>query len=71
MPAGVIQKYYYYYNEGITSVGTTQGAISLGIKKRGKTETLKGKREEKVMGFSSTSLFPGRKREAVTQGEII
>ena len=32
-------------------------------------ETLKGRREEKVVGFNSASLFPTRKLKAVTQGE--
>ena len=32
-------------------------------------KTRKSKSEEKVMGFSSASLFPVRKRDAVTQDE--
>ena len=37
--------------------------------KREKTKkTRKTRREEKVVGFSSVSLFPARKREEVTQG---
>ena len=31
-------------------------------------KTQKSRGEEKVVGFSSASLFPKRKREAVTQG---
>ena len=31
----------------------------------------KSRSEEKVMGFSSVSLFPTRKREAVTQGRTM
>ena len=33
-------------------------------------KTQKSKSEEKMVGFSSASLFPVRKREAVTQGGI-
>ena len=31
-------------------------------------KTRKSRSEEKVVGFSSVSLFPAKKREAVTQG---
>ena len=44
--------------------------VSLGGKgKRKDRETWKSKSEEKVVGFSSGSLFTARKCEAVTQGE--
>ena len=33
-------------------------------------KTRKRMSEEKVVGFSSTSLFPARKRKAVTKGRI-
>ena len=59
---------YYYY--GVTPVGNTQRYYIAqrlgGEEKREKT----GKKWEKVVGFSSGSLFPARKREAVTQGVI-
>ena len=43
--------------------------ISLGDQEKGKDgKSRKSRKEEKVMGFSSASLFPARKREAVTQG---
>ena len=45
-----------------------RGTISLGDQeKRKDRKTQKSKSEEKVVGFSSASLFPARKREAVTQ----
>ena len=34
-------------------------------------EKMKSRSEEKEVGFSSASIFPVRKREAVTQGETI
>ena len=34
-------------------------------------KTRKSRREEKVVGFSSASLFPARKQEAITQGGTI
>ena len=40
-------------------------------KKRKDRETRKSRSEEKVVGFSSTSLFPTRKQETVTQGGTI
>ena len=46
-----------------------KGTISLGVKEERKDrKTRKRRREEKLVGFSSASLFPTRKREAVTQG---
>ena len=39
------------------------------VRKRGKTgKHGKSRSEERVLGFSLTSLFPTRKRKAVTQG---
>ena len=38
-----------------------------GQEKRKDRKTHKSRGEEKGVGFSSTSLFPARKREAVTQ----
>ena len=46
-----------------------KGTISLGgQEKRKDTKTRKSRSEEKVVGFSSTFLFPVRKRKAVIQG---
>ena len=42
--------------------------IAGGEEKRKGRKTRKSKSEEKMVGFSSASLFPARKREAVTQG---
>ena len=39
-----------------------------GQEKRKDRKTWKSRREENVVGFSSASLFPARKPEAVTQG---
>ena len=41
--------------------------IAGGYEKRKDIKTRRSRSEEKVVGFSSTSLFPTRKREAVTQ----
>ena len=41
------------------------------VRKRGDRKTQKSRNEEKVEGFSSASLFPTMKWEAVTQGETI
>ena len=38
------------------------------VRRRGKRKTQKSKREEKVVGFTSASIFLVRKREAVTHG---
>ena len=47
-----------------------KGTISLeGSGEEERQESRKSRSEEKVVGFSSASLFPVRKREAVTQGE--
>ena len=40
----------------------------LGGQEKRKDKTQKSRSEEKVVGFSSASLFPTRKWEAVTQG---
>ena len=46
-----------------------KSTISLGVQeKRKDRKTQKSRSEEKVVGFSSASLFPARKREAVAQG---
>ena len=39
-----------------------------GQKKRKDKKTWKSRSKEKLVGFSSTSLFPTRKQETVTQG---
>ena len=39
-----------------------------GQKKRKARKTRKSMSEEKVVGFSSASLFPARKRDVITQG---
>ena len=46
-----------------------KGTTSVGVQeKRKDRKTRKSTSEEKGVGFSSASLFPARKREAVTQG---
>ena len=46
-----------------------KGNISLGgQEKRKDKKTRKSRNEEKVLSFGSASIFPERKREAVTQG---
>ena len=46
-----------------------RGTISLGCREKRKyRKARKSRSEEKVVGFSSVSLYPARKREAVTQG---
>ena len=46
-----------------------KGIISLGgLEKRKDRKKLKSRSEEKVVGFSSASLFSTRKREVVTLG---
>ena len=64
----IINKYYYYWR--VTPVGSIQRYyISLGGQEKKKDrKTRKGRSEEKVVGFSSASLFPTRKWESVTQG---
>ena len=52
--------------EMIDSGSTQRHYIVGGVRKDRKTR--KSSSEEKVMGFCSASLFPARKREAVTQG---
>ena len=42
-----------------------------GQKKRKDRKSQKSRSEEKVVGFSSASIFPARKWEAVTQGGTI
>ena len=42
-----------------------------GQEKRKDRKTRKSRSEEKVVGFSSASLFPARKHEAVTLGGTI
>ena len=42
-----------------------------GQEKRKDSKLRKSRNEEKVVGFSSASVFPTRKREAVTQGGTI
>ena len=55
-----IYDYYYYY--GVTLAGSNEGTISLeGQEKRKGRKTQKSKSEEKVMGFSSASLYLTRK----------
>ena len=55
--------------------GSTQRYyITGGVRRKGKTGKhgkVKSRNEEKVVGFSSASLFPVRKWEAITQGRII
>ena len=53
-------------SEVITVVQTFPGSIAGGQKRKDR-KTMKSRSEEKVVGFSSASLFPARKREAVTQ----
>ena len=49
-----------------------KGTISLGCQeKRKDRKSEKSWSEEKVVGFSSASLFPARKQETVTQGGTI
>ena len=49
-----------------------KGNISHGGQEKWKDrKTRKCRSEEKVVGFSTASIFPARKREAVTQGGII
>ena len=54
-------------------VGECAGNWSVGRrrKKRKDKKTRKSRSEKKVVGFSSASLSPARKREAVTQGRTI
>ena len=47
------------------------GVIKGGLERREDRKTRKSRSEEKGMGFISASLFPGRKREAVTQGGTV
>ena len=48
---------------------TLKDNISLGSQeKRKDRKTRKSRSEEKVLGFSSASVFPARKRDAVTEG---
>ena len=47
-----------------------QEALIGGQEKRKDRKTQKSRNEEKVEGFSSASLFPARKWEALTQGGI-
>ena len=55
-----------------TQQAALKGTISLEVRRRKKTwKTGKRSIVEKVMGFSSASLFTASKREAVTQGKII
>ena len=42
--------------------------ISAGVPEKRKDRTWKNRSEEKMEGFSSASLFPARKQEAVTHG---
>ena len=49
-----------------------KGTISWGVQeKRKERKTQKSRSEEKVVGFSSASLFPTRKWKPVTQGGTI
>ena len=63
-------KYYYYcYVASPPLQAALKGIISLGgQKKRKNRKTRKSRSEEKAVAFSSASLFPARKREAITQG---
>ena len=45
-----------------------KGIISMWDQKTRKEENTKSRSEEKVAGFKTASLFPARKREAVTEG---
>ena len=54
------------WNTVIIKEAALKGTISLGD--QDKRENMKSRSEEKVVGFSSSSLFPARKRNAVTQG---
>ena len=47
----------------------SKGTISLGSQEKRKDR--KSRSEEKVVGFSSASLYPARKLETVTQGGTI
>ena len=47
----------------------SMGYITGGLEKRKDRKSRKSRREEKVVGFSSTSLFPARKQEVVTRLE--
>ena len=62
----------FFYEKSITEIKLFLGAISLGVQeKRKDRKTRRSRSEEKVVGFSSASLFPARKLEPVTQGGTI
>ena len=62
--------YIYIYYKGVTLAGSTQRYKYLwgGGENSKDRKTLKSRSEEKVVGFSSGSLFPLKKRESVIQG---
>ena len=45
-----------------------KGTISWRSQEKRKDRKSRKRSEEKVMGFSSASIFPSREREAITQG---
>ena len=54
--------------KGVTPTGSTKRYYIVGGQKRKDRKTRKSWSEEKVVNLSSASLFPARKREAVTEG---